>query len=174
MHPSFYNKGAKWVSSRCKITPLIVRLKDLRRDTMEPVDRRKFVKEIAVGATGLAASNSLNAIAASNSAQTKEQNEPGKWAEAIDRFKDSLARVVTPGNIVSDPGALEGYSKDCSFVAPGRALLIVFPENQEEVREIVRLARESKMPLIPVSSRPPRFHGDTVPSQAASSLISTR
>jgi FAD/FMN-containing dehydrogenase len=165
MHPAFYKKGAEWVSPTYKMTPFIIRLIDLRRDTMDPVNRREFVKEIAVGATSLAASNSLDAIAASNSAQTEERNEPGKWAEAIDSFKDSLARAVKPGNIVSDPGALEGYSKDCSFVAPGRALLLVFPENQEEVRGIVRLARESKMPLIPVSSRPPRFHGDTVPSQ---------
>jgi FAD/FMN-containing dehydrogenase len=133
---------------------------------MDPVNRREFVKEIAVGATSLAASNSLDAIAAvSPAAQAKAHNERGSYAEATGRFKDSLARFVKPGNIVSDPAVLDGYSKDCSFVARGNALLLVYPENTEEVQGIVQLARESKMPLIPVSSGPPRFNGDTVPGQ---------
>jgi len=129
--------------------------------------RREFVKEVAVGATGLAASSSLDAIAAAHdpTQEPKEQNEHGKWIEATAGFKDSLARVVKPGNIVSDPAVLEGYSRDCSFVARGSPLLLVYPESAEEAQGIVRLANESKMPLIPVSSGPPRFHGDTVPGQ---------
>jgi len=133
---------------------------------MDPVNRREFVKEIAVGATSLAASNSLDAIAAaSRTEQAKAQNELGHWAKATASFKDSLAKVVKPDNIVSNPVILDGYSRDCSFVARGSAFLLVYPENTEEVQRIVWLARGSKMPLIPVSSGPPRFNGDTVPGQ---------
>jgi FAD/FMN-containing dehydrogenase len=42
---------------------------------------------------------------------------------------------------------------------------MVAPKSKEEVQGIVRLANESRMPLVPVSSGPPRFHGDTVPKQ---------
>lgn len=85
--------------------------------------------------------------------------------ETIASFRDGLAKVVKPKNIVDDSSVLEGYSKDCSFVAKGSPLLLAYPENKEEVQGIVRLANESRMPLVPVSSGPPRFHGDTVPSQ---------
>ncbi len=80
-------------------------------------------------------------------------------------FKDSLTGIVQAGRIVSDPAALAGYSEDCSFVAGGAPLLLVYPESREEVQEIVRLANKSRMPLVPVSSGPPRFHGGTVPVQ---------
>jgi len=86
-------------------------------------------------------------------------------SETIASFRDGLAKVVKPKNIVDDSSVLEGYSKDCSFVAKGSPLLLAYPENKEEVQGIVRLANQSRMPLVPVSSGPPRFHGDTVPSQ---------
>ena len=47
------------------------------------------------------------------------------------------------------------------------------PKNLQKVKEIVRWANQAKSPLIPVlwsattvSSGPPRFNGDTVPSVA--------
>ena len=78
-------------------------------------------------------------------------------------FKDGLARVVNPENVVDDPAALEEYSRDYSFVRRGSPMLIVYPGSKEEVQGIVRLANETLTPLIPVSSGAPRFHGDTVP-----------
>jgi FAD/FMN-containing dehydrogenase len=129
--------------------------------------RREFVKDVAVGATGMDASSSLDAIAAAPDAtqQPKQQNERGNWVESTAGFKASLAKVVKPESIVSDSCVLKRYSKDCSFIAPGNPLLLVYPEKVEEVQGIVRLANDSRMPLIPVSSGPPRFHGDTVPGQ---------
>ncbi len=136
-------------------------------DNNDGTTRREFVKGVAAGATGLAASSSLNAItrAHDSTQQPKEQSEQGKWIEATSGFKESLAGIVRRGSIVSDPATLGRYARDCSFVAPGNPLLLVYPESTEEVQGIVRLANESKMPLIPVSSGPPRFHGDTVPGQ---------
>jgi FAD/FMN-containing dehydrogenase len=81
-------------------------------------------------------------------------------------FREELAKIVKPGNIVSETAVLEKYSRDYSFVTPGRPLLLVYPGTKDEVKGIVRLANESKMPLVPVSSGPPRFRGDTVPSQS--------
>ncbi len=129
--------------------------------------RREFVKGAPAGATGPAASSSADAIAAASApaSQSQKQNEHRRLMEAAAGFKDSLARIVKPGSIVSDPAVLDRYSRDGSFVARGSPLLLVYPDSREEVQRIVRLANESRMPLVPVSSGPPRFHGDTVPSQ---------
>ncbi len=81
-------------------------------------------------------------------------------------FREALTKIVKPGNIVSDTAVLEKYSSDYSLVAPVQPILLVFPETKEEVKEIVGLANESRMPLVPVSSGAPRFRGDTIPSQS--------
>lgn len=86
--------------------------------------------------------------------------------ETVTSFKEALARIVKPANIISDNAILEKYSRDRSFVAGSRPLLLVYPESKDEVKGIVGLANESKMPLVPVSSGYPRFHGDTVPGQS--------
>ena len=80
-------------------------------------------------------------------------------------FRDKLTTVVKPLNTVNDPVVLEEYSRDHSFVSKCSPQLLVYPENKYEVQGIVRLARESKVPLVPVSSGPPRFYGDTVPDR---------
>jgi len=67
---------------------------------------------------------------------------------------------------VTDPTILESYSRDCSFVPRATPLFLVYPESKEEVQGIVRLVNESRVPLVPVSSGVPRFHGDTIPSQS--------
>lgn len=63
-----------------------------------------------------------------------------------------------------DPEILDGYSKDHSFVPSRKPLGVVRPRNTEEIVKIVGLANDLKIPLVPVSSGPPRFHGDTVPT----------
>lgn len=85
--------------------------------------------------------------------------------DAADVFKAGCIKVLEPENIVSDPDVLAGYSKDISFAAPSKPLLAVYPGNKDEVQKIVRLANETRTPIIPVSSGTPRFHGDTVPSR---------
>ena len=86
--------------------------------------------------------------------------------DVLTGFREALAKIIKPENIVSETTVLEKYSRDYSFVTPGRPLLLVYPGTKDEVKGIVRLANESKMPLVPVSSSPPRLHGDTVPSQS--------
>jgi FAD/FMN-containing dehydrogenase len=81
-------------------------------------------------------------------------------------FKKVLASIVKPENILDDAVHLEKYSRDCSFVAGSRPLLLVYPETGDEVKRIVKWAGETGIPLVPVSSGPPHFHGDTVPSQS--------
>lgn len=66
---------------------------------------------------------------------------------------------------------LDEYSKDMSFVNPVRPALVARPRNTEDVRRIVHLANETKTPLVPVSSGPPHFRGDTVPSVGGAVIV---
>lgn len=82
-----------------------------------------------------------------------------------DNFRNGLTGVIGQGNISDDRDTLARYSSDISFVSGGSPLLAVYPENREQVQGIVRLANEYEIPLVPVSSGPPRFNGDTVPER---------
>jgi FAD/FMN-containing dehydrogenase len=87
--------------------------------------------------------------------------------EVRDNLREALIEIVPPGNIAYNSTVLDEYSKDCSFLEANRPLMIVRPENKVEVKKIIELANEIKVPLVPVSSGGPHFNGDTVPSQSS-------
>jgi hypothetical protein len=80
-------------------------------------------------------------------------------------FKEELPKTIDPENIIDDPEILNQFSEDISLTPPSMPDLIVRPENAEDVRTVVKLAEKNNTPLVPVSSGPPRFHGDTIPER---------
>ncbi len=52
--------------------------------------------------------------------------------------KDALIKIVGAENVIDDPVTLDGYSRDHSFTAPRKPLLVVKPKNADEVQGIVR------------------------------------
>lgn len=88
--------------------------------------------------------------------------------------KEALARIVGGKNISDEPDVLKGYGVDVSFARPVAPKLVVRPANKDEVHEIVRWANETKTPLVPVSSGPPRSKGDTVPSTGGAVIVDLR
>ncbi len=78
--------------------------------------------------------------------------------------KEELAAIVGDANVSDTPEAIEAYSRDESFVRRMKPQFVARPENVDEVQEIVKWANSTGTPLIPVSSGPPHFRGDTVPS----------
>jgi len=85
--------------------------------------------------------------------------------------KAKLAEIVGTGNIVVEEFLLEEYSRDMSFAHPVRPAFVVKPESAEEVYRIVNLARDTLTPLVPVSSGPPHFRGDTVPGTGGAIIV---
>lgn len=77
---------------------------------------------------------------------------------------ETLARIVGKENFSDDQETLEEYSQDHSFVKKLQPWFVVKPMNSEIVQEIVKWAHQTGTPLVPVSSGPPHFRGDTVPS----------
>src|SRR4030042_6580646 len=78
-------------------------------------------------------------------------------------LKEKLAKIVGAGNVSDDEATLEAYSSDMSFVNKVRPVCVVKPKNTGEIKKIVNLANDTLTPLVPVSSGPPHFRGDTVP-----------
>jgi FAD/FMN-containing dehydrogenase len=48
---------------------------------------------------------------------------------------------------------------------------VVRPQNVVQVQELVKWANQTQTPLVPVSSGPPHFHGDTVPSSPGAVMV---
>lgn len=78
--------------------------------------------------------------------------------------QSGLAEIVSAGNVTADPAVLEAYARDHSFVGRIRPQYVAKANSSHAVQELVKLARETGTPLIPVSSGGPHFYGDTVPS----------
>jgi len=85
--------------------------------------------------------------------------------------KDKLAVIVGPENLDDSDFTLQQYSHDNSFLNPIKPALIVKPRNIKDVQEIVKLANEYLTPLVTVSSGPPHFKGDTVPSTGGAVIV---
>jgi FAD/FMN-containing dehydrogenase len=83
----------------------------------------------------------------------------------------ALAKIVGRGNTSSAPETLEAYSRDMSFVNSIRPAYVVRPGTAEEVQKLVKLANETNTPLVPVSSGPPHFRGDTVPGTGGAVIV---
>jgi FAD/FMN-containing dehydrogenase len=77
--------------------------------------------------------------------------------------KEKLVKVVGASNVSYKPDTLEEYSRDISFVNSVRPVCVVRPASADAVQKLVKLANETLTPLVPVSSGPPHFRGDTVP-----------
>ncbi|MGP0073541.1 MAG: FAD-binding oxidoreductase [Bryobacteraceae bacterium] len=85
-----------------------------------------------------------------------------------------LARAVGAENVSDDAATLKSCVSDCSLVTGTCPDFIAYPRSKADVREIVRIANSRQVALVPVSSGPPRFHGDTLPSRGGIVVDFTR
>jgi hypothetical protein len=88
--------------------------------------------------------------------------------------KDQLVGMVGAANVDDSAEALAGYASDESFAHPISPRCVVRPGDSQELQRIVAWANKSRTPLIPVSSGPPHFRGDTVPSVGGAVVVDLR
>lgn len=81
--------------------------------------------------------------------------------DRMDKVRE-VAKMVGEENVQVNEDILRDYSKDLHQKGV-KPLCVVRLCDRDQVREIVRFANITQTPLIPVSSSPPRFRGDTVP-----------
>ncbi len=85
--------------------------------------------------------------------------------------KEKLVKIVGAANVSDKPAALDEYSSDISFVNPVRPTWVVKPKNTDAVQKLIKLANKTQTPLVPVSSGPPHFRGDTVPGIGGAVIV---
>ncbi len=85
--------------------------------------------------------------------------------------KEALINLVGKERVLDDAETLETYAGDQSFAMATKPRFVVKPANAGEVQGIVNWANETCTPLVPVSSGPPHFRGDTVPSTPGATII---
>src|SRR3990170_2889449 len=88
-------------------------------------------------------------------------------------IKERLTAIVGKENVLDDPETLKSYSKDYSLTPSCLPFYIAIPKDTFAIQKIVRLANETRIPLIPLSSGI-HLHGGTVPSQGGIVIDLTR
>ena len=84
---------------------------------------------------------------------------------------EKLAAIVGKQHLDASPQALEEYAADLSFTNRMRPAAIVKPGKPVEVEQLIKLANETGTPLVPISSGPPHFRGDTVPGTGGAVIV---
>jgi hypothetical protein len=85
--------------------------------------------------------------------------------------EQKLVEIVGAGNVISEQTTLNEYARDMSFVNTVKPEYVVKPRNTDEIQKIMNLAKETLTPLVPVSSGPPHFRGDTVPGTGGAIIV---
>jgi FAD/FMN-containing dehydrogenase len=88
-------------------------------------------------------------------------------------IKSDLSAIVGSDYVSDDTEKLEQYSKDYSFVTPGRPTCVVSAYGVEEIQKVVKYANEKRTPVTPRSSRI-SFYGAGIPGQGGIILDLTR
>jgi FAD/FMN-containing dehydrogenase len=87
------------------------------------------------------------------------------------RATTDLEAIVGKGNVLGDAVTLQEYSGDLSFVPRVRPWCVVKPSSAAQVQDVVKWANATRTPLVPVSSGPPHFRGDTVPGAGGAVVV---
>jgi FAD/FMN-containing dehydrogenase len=85
--------------------------------------------------------------------------------------KEKLIDLLGIDNVDNRRKTLNKFSHDISFVNKLSPKYVIKPRSTAQAEQIVKLANETKTPLVPVSSGPPHFRGDTVPSVAEAVIV---
>jgi len=85
-------------------------------------------------------------------------------AETRDVILEKLAKVVDEKQVTTDPETISLYSQDQSFTPHRRPHYVVFPQSTTEVQEIVKIANEHQVPVVPRSSAV-SLHGASIPTE---------
>jgi FAD/FMN-containing dehydrogenase len=85
--------------------------------------------------------------------------------------KEVLGQIVGSSNVFDDPETLERYSKDMSSTRGKSPGYLVRPADAGEVEKLIKWANEADVALVPLSSGPPHFRGDTLPDNEGAVVV---
>ena len=82
-----------------------------------------------------------------------------------------LLAIFGEDNVLSDSETLDAYTRDMSFVPGVRPRCVVKAGDVGRIEKLVKLAAGTGTPLVPVSSGPLHFEGDTVPAMGGAVIV---
>jgi hypothetical protein len=85
--------------------------------------------------------------------------------------REELLNTVGADNLLDDEETLQAYARDESFAHPLKPWYVVKARNADQIQKLVQWANRTATPLVPVSSGPPHFRGDTVPSVPGAVIV---
>lgn len=91
--------------------------------------------------------------------------------DSATKIEAALVAIVGAEHVSGDAAVLDGFAGDHSYAPSLPPRFVARPANEDEVRDLVLWANGSRVPLVPVSSGPPRFHGDTVPGAPGAVMV---
>ena len=84
----------------------------------------------------------------------------------FETFYKTISSMFDKDRISKEDEILTSYSLDRSFVDSKKPVLILWPNNADEVQKIIQLANKTLVPLLPISSiQKQRENGDTIPKK---------
>ena len=83
-----------------------------------------------------------------------------------DALRDRFAALVPPGRALTEPQDLAPYLKETRDLFPGRSRLVLRPGTVEEVSAILRLASETRTPVVPQGGNTGHVGGQMPRSEA--------
>jgi FAD/FMN-containing dehydrogenase len=86
----------------------------------------------------------------------------------------AAGQKLGPRGVITDPGEIEPWVTDWRGRVRGAAPAMLAPASTEEVAEIVRLAAEYRVPLVPQGGNTGMAGGATPPADGSAVLLSTR
>ena len=93
---------------------------------------------------------------------------------AQDKLIEQARRKLGPKGVITDPGDVEAWLTDWRGRVHGSAPAMLAPASTEEVVEIVRLAAEHRVPLVPQGGNTGMAAGATPPADGSALLLSMR
>ena len=85
--------------------------------------------------------------------------------------ENGLSSIMGRENVIYGDDVSGHYSGDMSFTAQVRPRAVVKPTTMEQVQAVVKWANETGTNLIPLSSGPPHFRGDTIPASEGAVIV---
>ena len=90
-----------------------------------------------------------------------------------DVLSSRLERIVGADHVRTDAGALLTFSTDATPLERGRPDCVVFPGSTQEVAEVLKVADERRIPVVPRGSGT-NLSGGTIPHHGGIVLVLTR
>ncbi len=92
----------------------------------------------------------------------------------MESVKVKLMELVGKDKVSDDPELLGSFVEETSFAMKMKPWFVVQPENAEQIQALIGWANETKTPLVPISSGPPHFYGDTLPGTPGYVVVDLR